>query len=162
MPIIAEIIKKRKDVSFLLIGDILKKHDKYLQQTIQSIRKYAIYEYVVFTGYRRDMPDVLNSLDLLITLSGGSVIMEARACKKPVIMADKSRQTNLIKDDGTGVLNVPDNIGDLSEAILYLLDDESLRIKIGESGRKRVENLYDIKKISKSTQQIYKSLLAKA
>ncbi|MEK7400443.1 MAG: glycosyltransferase, partial [Candidatus Poribacteria bacterium] len=104
-------------------------------------------------------PDVLNSLDILVTLSGGSVIMEARACETPVIMADKSRQVNLIKDDGTGVLNVPDNISDLSEAILHLLDDEDLRIKMGDSGRKRVENLYDVRKTSESTQQIYKSLL---
>jgi glycosyltransferase involved in cell wall biosynthesis len=161
MPIVAEVIKKRQDVSFLLIGDILRKHDKYLRETIQAVRKYAIYNYVVFTGYRRDMPDVLNSLDILVTLSGGSVIMEARACEIPVIMADKSRQVNLIKDDGTGVLNVPDNISDLSEAILHLLDDEDLRIKMGDSGRKRVENLYDVRKTSEWTQQIYKSVLVK-
>jgi glycosyltransferase involved in cell wall biosynthesis len=161
MPIVAEVVKNRQDVSFLLIGDILRKHDKYLRETIQVVRKYGIYNYVVWTDYRRDMPNVLNSLDILVTLSGGSVIMEARACGIPVIMADKSKQANLIKDDGTGVLNVPDNVGDLSKAILHLLDDEDLRIKMGESGRKRVENFYDIRKTSESTQQIYKSLVVK-
>jgi len=159
MRIAAEVVKKRQDVSFLLIGDILRKYDRYLRETIQVIKKYAIYNHVVFTGYRRDMADVLNSLDILVTLSGGSVIMEARACETPVIMADRSRQENLIWDDGTGVLNVPDNINDLSEAILHLLNDDELRIKIGQSGRKRVENLYDVRKTSESTQQVYKSLL---
>ncbi|HGE70205.1 TPA: glycosyltransferase family 1 protein [Candidatus Poribacteria bacterium] len=159
MSIAAEVVKRRKDVSFLLIGDTLKRYDKYLRETISVVRKYGIYKYVVWTGYRRDMPDILNSLDILVTLSGGSVTMEARACETPVIMSDKAKQINLICDDGTGILNVPDNISDLSEAILRLLDDDQLRTKIGKSGRKRVENFYDMRKTSEDTQKIYKDLL---
>lgn len=159
MSVVAEVIKKRKDVSFLLIGDTLKKYDKYLRETISAIRKYGIYKYVVWTGYRRDMPDVLNSLDILVTLSGGSVTMEARACGKPVIMSDKTKQESSLQDDGTGMIRVPDNVGDISEAILKLLDDDQLRTEIGKSARMRAENFYDVKKTSEHTQQIYRDLL---
>ncbi len=159
MPIIAEVVKKRKDVSFLLIGDTLRKHDKYLRETIEAIRKYGIYRYVVWTGYRRDMPAVLNSLDILVTLSGGSITMEARACAKPVIMSDKTKEVSLLQDDETGMIKVPDNVSALSEAILRLLDDDQLRSEIGKSGRRRAENFYDVRKTSEYTQQIYKDLL---
>ncbi|MGB9595803.1 MAG: glycosyltransferase family 4 protein [Candidatus Poribacteria bacterium] len=159
VPVIAEVVKKYKDVSFLLIGDTLKKYDKYLRETISAIRKYGIYKYVIWTGYRRDMPEVLNSLDILVTLSGGSVTMEARACGKPVIMSDKAKQESLLQDDGTGMIRVPDNVGDISEAILRLLDDDQLRMEIGKSGRRRAEDCYDVKKTSEYTQQIYKDLL---
>lgn len=159
MSVVAEVVKKRKDVSFLLVGDTQRKYDKYLRETVSAIRKYGIYKYVVWTGYRKDMPDVLNSLDILVTLSGGSVTMEARACGKPVIMSDKTKEESLLQDDGTGMVRVPDNIDGISRAILYLLDDDQLRAQIGKSGRKRAEDFYDVKKTSEYTQQIYKNLL---
>lgn len=156
----AEVLKVRQDVSFLIIGDPLKKQFTYFREVQRIIHKHGIAEYIVFTGYRRDMPEVLNSLDILVTLSGGSVMMEAMACARPVIMASKARpeELRIVQDGRTGLVVPYDDIYSISGAILSLLEDKSLRDEMGKLGRKRAEELFDMRKTAKLTEAVYERL----
>lgn len=158
--VIANVLKVRQDVSFLIIGDPAKNQSNYLREVHRAIEKYDIAEQIIFTGYRRDMPEVLNSLDILVTLSGGSVMMEAMACGKPVIHASKAKPMNLriVQDGETGLVVPYDDIHSISEAILYMLENKKIRNRMGKAGRRRAEKLFDVRKNTRLVEAVYKNL----
>jgi len=160
---VSEVLKDRRDVSFLIIGDPARKASGYFREVQQMIEEYGVSDNVVFTGYRRDMPEVLNSLDILVTLSGGSIMMEAMACAKPVIMASKADPASLriVQDGKTGFVVPYDDIDSVSKAILRLLEDPEMRYSMGKAGRERAEELFDMRKITKLTEAVYADLLVK-
>ncbi len=159
---ISEVLKVRQDVSFLIIGDPAKNRLDYFREVQRMIEEYDVARNIVFTGYRRDMPEVLKSLDILVTLSGGSIMMEAMACAKPVIMASKANPADLriVQDGETGFVVPYDDIHSAAKAMLRLLEDRETRHEMGNAGRKRVEKLFSMQKITKLTEAVYEELLS--
>ena len=85
--IAAAVVSQNKNIRFHIIGAALdtSEHRAYKQDVHQWVTKYQIQEFVHFRGHRTDMPNVMQELNLLVTLSAGSVIAEAMAAGKPVI-----------------------------------------------------------------------------
>lgn len=159
--VISEVLKVRQDVSFLIIGDPVKKRSDYLREVQQVIQEHDVAENVVFTGYRWDVPEVLKSLDILVTLSGGSIMMEAMACARPVIMASRANPADLriVQHGKTGLVTPYDDIQSISKSILRLLEDSEMRHRMGKAGRKRVEELFSMRKTTELTVAVYEELL---
>jgi glycosyltransferase involved in cell wall biosynthesis len=159
--VIYEVLKFRQDVTFLIVGEPVRSLSGYFREVQQAIQDYDIAEHIVFTGYRRDMPEVLGSLDLLVTLSGGSVMLEAMACEKPVISASKANPAKLriVRHDETGFVVPYNDIHSIAKAILRLLENEEMRSEMGKAGRERVEELFDMRRMAKLTEAVYEDLL---
>jgi len=90
---------------------------------------------VRFLGYRRDVPDLLALMDLVVMPSlresFGMVALEAMACGTPVIASKVGGLALNVRDGETGFL-VPDGDPEaLAGRIRLLLCDESLRLKLG-------------------------------
>ena len=77
------------------------------------------------------------------------------ACGKPVIASDIGASRELVVDNETGLLIKPDDPIALSRAIIDMLSDTDKAKKMGEAGRKRAEELFDIDKIVPQLFQIY-------
>ena len=159
--IAAEVLETCQDVSFLIIGDPPEGRSGYLREVQRTIGKYNIADHIVFTGYRRDMPNVLASLDLVVTLSAGSVIMEAMASGLPVIGTDIASTSETIHNGVTGLLLPQGDTHAVSEAIIRLLKDRKMRDEMGKAGRKRAEKLFDTREATKLVEAIYRDLLRK-
>lgn len=156
--VIAEALKVRQDISFLLIGEATR-HDYFLEIQ-KTIAEHNIAEYVIFTGYRRDMAQVLASLDMVVTLSAGGVVIEAMASCLPVIGTDIACTAEMIEDGVTGLLLPQDDIHGVSRAIIRLLEDEDMRNRMGEAGRERAEKLFDVRKYAKLVETVYERVLS--
>jgi len=157
--IISEVIRERQDVSFLFIGEPPQNRNDYLLEIKQIIKEYNLDEYIIFTGYRSDMPEVFSSIDLLVSLSAGGVVIEAMASGLPVVGADIASASEMIDDGVTGIVCPLDDIRGISEAILSLLEEPELRNKMGKAGRERVEKLFDVRKNTKIIESIYVDIL---
>lgn len=157
--IIAEVLQTRQDVSFLIIGQLAENRPGYFREVQKDVQKLGIAENVVFTGYRRDMPEVLSSLDLLVTLSAGSVVMEAMASGLPAIGTELGSAVEVINNGVTGLLLPQDDAHGVSEAIISLLGNQKMRDEMGKAGRKRAEKLFDIRKNVKLVETMYEDLL---
>lgn len=159
--VVSEVLKDRQDVSFLIIGDSMERQSSYLREVQQAIEKYDVTDYIVFTGHRYDMPQILQSLDIIVTLSGGSIMLEAMACGKPVVSASKANPADLkiVRDGEAGFVVPYDDIPSVSKAVLNLLENKEIRGKMGKAGRKRVENMFSMQKITTLTESVYKELL---
>ena len=68
----------------------------------------------------------------------GLSLMEAMACKKPVVASRVGGIPELVRDGTDGLLVGAGDVAGLSRAILRLLKDPDLCRRMGEAGRERV------------------------
>lgn len=71
----------------------------------------------------------------------GLVYLEAGACGKPVIGTLGCGAEDAVVNGVTGLLVPQNNIKKTAEAILNLLDNSELAKKLGESGKKRAQQM---------------------
>ena len=159
--IAAAVVAQNKDVQFHIIGAALNtpEHRAYEQDIRQWVLKYQLQEFVHFRGHRTDMPNVMQELDLLVTLSAGSVIAEAMATGKPVIGTPIGSTTEMIVHGVTGYVVPLDPIDGIANKIIQLANDPIRSMRIGQAARKHAEEAFGIERHVQKVQDIYEKLL---
>lgn len=119
-------------------------------------------EGIFFLGNRQDIPDILKLLDVFVlpSINEGlsNTILEAMATAIPVVATHVGGNPELVKDDLTGLLVPPKNPDALAGALLKYLDDEGLRRRHGNAGRKRAEKEFSISLMVKEYEKIWTRL----
>jgi len=72
----------------------------------------------------------------------GIAIIEAAMCGKPAVVSDASGVTEAVVNGETGLVSRERDSYDISEKICELLQDDSLRLKIGNAAFERASTLY--------------------
>jgi glycosyltransferase involved in cell wall biosynthesis len=93
---------------------------------------------VRFMGHREDMPALLNALNVLVQPNRGPEalgrsILEAMACRLPVIAVNRWGPAELIRDGETGLLTSTD-VPSLAAAMLDLACDDGRRRRLAQAG----------------------------
>jgi glycosyltransferase involved in cell wall biosynthesis len=155
-----EVLRQSKcPLMFFVVGDVHS--HAYFKKTQRFVSEAGIGKYVRFTGRLDDMPAVMASLDILVSLSGGSVMFEAMAAGKAVISAGFSskKYSYHIQDGETGLLIESRQTDDLAQAMIKLVDSPQLRNQLGIQARQwALKELTHTKMVAK-TQQLYDTLL---
>lgn len=84
-----------------------------------------------------------------------NVLLEAMAMKLPVISTPITGIPEIVEDGVSGLLVPPREALALAEAMIRLLEDGELRTRLGEHGRARVEDRFDIRKNIRQYREIY-------
>ncbi len=150
----------RTNITCFIIGPVHSQ--EYYGKVKTFVNRNGLDRDVIFTGRRTDMSQVLSSLDILVSLSGGSIMYEAMACGKAVISAGFSTEKTSvhIRDGQTGLLVSSKKTSKLTEAIIKLVKNPETRHQIGVGARKWAErNLSHVEMVAK-TKRIYKQLLS--
>ena len=87
-------------------------------------------------------------------------LMEAQAAFLPVVATDVGSVKQLALDGSAGFIASPGNVEDLAAKLKTLLKHPEKWSEMGQSGRKHVENYYDIDKLNDKLVQIYHALLS--
>ena len=120
--------------------------------------------HAIFIGFRRDVPSVIRSLDVLILPSlfgeGSSmVLMEAMALERPVISTLTEGNREVVEDGITGLLVPPADEKSLGQAIINLLSDREKARKMGEAGRDRVNRMFRAEVMARNYEKLYEEIL---
>ncbi len=117
-------------------------------EALQGLRALAVElgvgHQVTFTGRVSDgeRERLLRECDVFVLPSSGEgfgiVYLEAMACGKPCVAARVGGAPEVVLDGETGLV-VPPAEGPLLEGLRALLRDGSLRARMGEAGRRRVQ-----------------------
>jgi glycosyltransferase involved in cell wall biosynthesis len=120
----------------------------------------------IFVGQQTgdDLARALASSDVLlnpsITEAFGNVTLEAMACALPVVAADASGATNLVRNGITGMLADPDELEEFADALEAYARDPELRRRHGEAGLAVAETM-DWDSINAQVIRVYKHAIVK-
>jgi glycosyltransferase involved in cell wall biosynthesis len=119
---------------------------------------------VVLLGERSDVPVLMADVDafVLATASEGMpyTILEAMAAGKPVVASRVPGVTDLVLEGDTGYFYTPGDPCDLADRLTPLLHDEDLRRRLGERGRRRVEDDFPSRRMVGEIQDLYRRVLS--
>jgi len=137
------------------------------EELIKLCEDLQIEKRVYFTGMidHKRIPDHINLIDIYVALSiydsesFGVAIVEAGACSKPVVVSDAGGLPEVVENKVSGFIVPRKDAISAAAAIETLLSDNTLRQKMGQAGRARVERLYDWEKNVEQMVEIYKNIL---
>ncbi|HDQ00189.1 MAG TPA: glycosyltransferase family 1 protein [bacterium] len=151
------VLKQFPDCCFLIIGDGPLQLD--LEQLIKELQ---IEQNVKFLGWRKDVNEILQVVDIFVQTSlweGLSLsILEAMASGKPVVATNIKGNNELILDGENGFLIKPGDHEMLADRIITLLSDRQLAERFGKRNQDRVVNEFNIENVVKKTEQVYQEI----
>lgn len=89
------------------------------------------------------------------------VILEAMAAGLPIVTTNQGAIAETIQDGLNGFIVPPRDANALAEKIVILLQNESLRQKMGEAGRSRFSNMYTLENWLERMDQVFTQVLEK-
>ena len=152
-----EIIKrKNRNVELHIYGD-----GKLKDELVEMCDKKGILNSVHFMGTipNFEVPNALRTMDVFVNCSKqesfGVAIIEAMACKIPVVATDCEGYKEIIDNDNLGIVISRRDPELLASSILYLLDNPSISAKISEKAFEKVCQQYDWEKNVSIMEQLY-------
>jgi len=133
-----------------------------------QVRQMSLSDYVHFRGRlpQQETANILRDADVMVLPSmrecGGAVVLEAMASGIPVVATKWGGPIDYITPE-TGILIPPLSpelfTKELANALLFLAENPTSRVKMGDAGRKRASALYGWKAKARAILDIYKSVL---
>lgn len=119
----------------------------YERELHERINALGMASYFVFTGFRDDIPVVMQSLDIVVCASQeeafGLVVIEAMAAAKPVVAYNRGALPEIVIHNQTGLV-VQYTVADLAQGIIALARDEHMRQQYGTAGREVVTKVFSL------------------
>jgi glycosyltransferase involved in cell wall biosynthesis len=155
------VLDQRPDVRFLFVGR--EKKPGELIRLEEQAKHLGIRDKIIFTGFRPDALQIIAAFDVF-TLSSiweafAITILEAMALGKPVVATNVGGCPEAIDEGVNGFLVAPRHPEQLASRILYLLNDEVLRSRMGDEGRNKVINNFSVECVVRKVEQIYLSIV---
>jgi len=123
--------------------------DGILQEALQKqIDELGISQSVVLAGFTDQLDQYMHHFDLFVQSSHTegmpSVLLEAMSARTAVVATQVGGTGELVVEGSTGLMVPPNDLEALAEAMKKVLNDDELRRTMGEKGRQRVEQSFDI------------------
>lgn len=140
---IPDVITNHPNLHFIFVG--IGEYRKYLEN---QITKLNILNNIQFVGQQdvSQMPNWLNSADIFVhpSLSEGTPnsVIEAMACKLPVIATSVGDIPNVIEDGENGFLVPPRDFSQLASKLNRLIESKNLREQFGQNGLQMVQSRF--------------------
>jgi len=128
----------------------------------EQLKDYAddkgLNEHVIFTGFRNDIPEILPELDIFLVTSEteglSTSILDAIACKVPVVATNAGGIPEIIEHNVTGMLGGIKQPETLADGILTILSNETLREEIVTNASEKLKG-FTKETTAEKTLQIY-------
>jgi len=127
------------------------------------VTELGLQDVVHFLGFRRDITTVLRAVDVVIHSSRyegmGRVVCEALACERPVVgTAVDGVMEVIISGERGGLLVPPRNPRALADAVVTLLRNPQLGMRLAQTGHRWVEDHLSADRMVRTLEHIYDEL----
>jgi len=152
-----KIVQDSPNVHFIFAGDgDINKVKKIIQEKKLS-------KYISVPGWVSNGEEYYAKVDIYVLPSYNEglpmAILEAASHGLPIVSTPVGGIPEVIEDGVNGFLITPGDIGALEDRLLKLIDDGSLRKRMGNEARRIVEEKFDINLVSKEIDRLYQELL---
>jgi glycosyltransferase involved in cell wall biosynthesis len=120
---------------------------------------------VIFTGKVTNVEELINACDFgfLLTYCEGipNTLMEFMALKKPVIATNGGGTNELVAHNESGFLIENNDLDEIVEKTNYLLNNEDIRLQMGENGYQIILKEFSLEKMGESFLKVYNEFQSK-
>ncbi|WP_026461750.1 glycosyltransferase [Adhaeribacter aquaticus] len=154
----AEILLKNDlEAKFLIIGEGPSRKEIEAYVANKNLQKE-----ILFLGFRKDIPDILPELDAFLITSEteglGTTILDAFACKVPVIATNGGGIPEIVKYNHTGMLAQVKDSQMLATHLLNVLTIDSLRSRLVANASEFLKEFIK-ERTAEKTIAVYKEVL---
>jgi glycosyltransferase involved in cell wall biosynthesis len=154
------VLQSSPDVKFVIAGDGSLKN-----KLVDMAKDLGVIGNIRFVGWLQyeKLPDYLRSADVYVStsLSDGDLAQstqQAMACNVPIVTNDLIVNTNRINDGENGFIFPTKDYRLLAEKIIILLKNNDLRVKMGEAGRRTIDENLNYYKNMEEAENLYNEL----
>ncbi len=153
-----KILEKRNDVLFLLAGE--GNEQRFLENLVKN---NGAADNIKFLGFVRDIYSFLNAIDINVISSYSEsfpyVLLEGAIMHKATVSTAVGGIPDLIKHNETGLLVPSGDYCKLAEQITLLIQDASLRTKLGDNLFEFASTNFSTEKMKNRHIEIYEDVL---
>jgi glycosyltransferase involved in cell wall biosynthesis len=122
-------------------------------------RALGIADRVLFLGNRTDVPDLLAATDVSMLTSHyeglPNALLEAMAVAKPIVCTAFDGVEELVSDGRDGLIAPLGDGEGLASRVIALLQDESMRRRLGENGLRTVTERFSLTALGRNLMMVY-------
>jgi glycosyltransferase involved in cell wall biosynthesis len=159
---VAELRKHLPTVRVILVG-----RGEHRPPMEELVKKLGLEHHVLFAGYRdRDLPNVYGAMDVKVFLESGAdtscrAVLEAMACGLPVVAFAVGALPDTVLNGVTGYLVPKGDTALLMKRVAEVLEDRVTARRMGEEGRRRVEEGFSEAARRENTEAFYDAVLSR-
>ena len=155
-----DILKEMPEARLLLVGEGPSK--EYL---MELAKKLGIESDVFFAKSTTETARFLSIIDVFVFYSLeeglGLSLLEAMAAGKPCVASDVGGVSSIVEDNVTGILVPPKDPHVLKEAIIKVLKDKGLKLKLARNAQALVKDKFSLDKMINGVIDVYQKALQK-
>jgi len=150
------------NVRALLIGGTHRAGEAYAAEVRRRVAELGLGDRVLFTGFREDVVDLMNALDVVVHSSVrpepfGRVILEGMLLEKPVVATRAGGVPELITDGQTGYLVQPGDPEALAACLGRVLSDRGASTEVGRQAGQWARQKFSLSRQVSEMKTIYES-----
>lgn len=151
--------REMPQVHFLIVGDGPLRPE--LETLVAGL---GLTSHVHFTGYRRDVPEIMFALDVFANATHweglGIANIEAMLARRPLVSTNVGPIPEVVNDYRGSLLVPPREPAAMARALLTMLCDLTAYTRWGEEGRRMARQRFGVEKQIVHTLRLYERLLA--
>ena len=154
-----KVVRKKPDSALIIAGG------GPLEDSLKAlVKSLKLQDRVFFLGVRKDIPEILISLDAFVfpTFREGLplALLEAMSAGLPVIASDIGCIREVIDSPLLGMLINPESPNDLAKAMLEMVSSpEHVRKEMGERAKERAVEGFNAQRMTREYEKLYKEVL---
>lgn len=152
-----QVLTGNPDIRFVVFGEGCLR-----PELEQAVADAGIASRFFLPGFRGEVRSLLHEADIFVLPSHTeglpNVVLEAFACRAPVVATRAGGTPEVVKDGENGVLVAAGDMTRMAEAILALAGDTALRRRMGQSGFRFVESEFGFERQTRLYRDLYKDM----
>jgi glycosyltransferase involved in cell wall biosynthesis len=163
---VPKVLASFPDAHFVIVGGDLDgaHHQRYAARLRRLPDELGVGSAVTFTGYRRDVPQLMAAADIVTHCSTHAdpfpgVVLQGMALGKAVVASDIGGTREQIDDGISGILVPPNDYAALARTIVELLGDPAKRASLGRVAAARVRERFTSEAFYRRLSEAYGDLI---
>lgn len=161
-----EIAKKRPNAYFTVVGRDNSFKQEFRRELKRLVKVFELENRFIFLDWVEEAASLFAALDVFVSASHsesfGLAILEAMISGKAIVASETDGAKELLEDDYSGKLVPMFEPAKLAEAVSELLEDENLRITLGQNAQAIASSKFSLERMIVETENIYKELFKAA
>lgn len=156
-----ELVQRNENVKIVFVGTSEEKEKHHEEHLRSLIKQNNLHDKVIFTGFRKDIPELLSAFDVFLFPSRaeafGIALIEAMAMGKPNIVCLTDGVNDIVRENETSLTFSRGDTEKLSEHMQKLISDSELRDKLASNSLIRAQD-FSLESYQKKIDELYSKL----